>query len=101
MAKLPMDLVDRATLANMRVGQTCFTLPWAMWVDLDMECWLHPDYPAHDVSYGSARMLVRHQADGYHVCPPSGAAYRPSEIHGYASEDDTRWLPVVSVEPIS
>lgn len=95
--KLPIRFLDQNTLANMSVGESRYTLPWAMWVDSDMECWLHPDYPAERSTGGTVQMRVKRTRDGYIVFPPPGETYKPSARQPYASPDDTQWLPVVEV----
>lgn len=95
--RLPQRFLDTFTLNNMREGETRFTLPWGMWVDADMECWLHPDYPAELRVHGTAQMRVERRQDGYHVWPPAGETYKPRAGHGFASPDDTPWIPVAEV----
>ncbi len=97
MAKLPFALVDRNTLVNMKIGRSRYTTPWAMWVDADMECWLHPHYTAQREPGGTVCMRVERREDGYHVFPPPGETYQPQDHHGFMSPDDTPWIPVAKV----
>jgi hypothetical protein len=95
--KLPEDFLDTDTLANLRVGERCYTTPWAMWVDLSMNCWLHPEYTAQQNPGGTVHMRVARLKDGYHVWPPVGEKYKPSAQQSYVSPDDTPWIPVVNI----
>lgn len=82
--KLPRNLIDRDTLGHMRVGEVAYTTPWAMWVDADMERWLHPNYVARDRPGGTVSMRVRRDVDGYVVFPPSDEKYAPTSRQPYA-----------------
>lgn len=97
MTKLPRQFLDTSTLENMQVGETRYTLPWGMRVDADLECWLHPKYPANCFPGGTVQMRVERRKDGYHVWPPAGESYSPGAGYGSMSPDDTAWIPVAEV----
>lgn len=92
--KLPAHHFDTNTLANMQVGDVRYTLPWGMWVDRDMEAWLHPDYPAKAQPGGTVTMRVERCWDGYLVAIPPGECYKPTQDPGYVSPEGTEYLSV-------
>lgn len=97
MAKLPHKNVDRQTLADMSVGDIRFTVPWAMWVDADMDCWLRPDFPAAHEPGGTVQMRVERHTYGYTVDIPPGAKYQPSDSTVLADRDPADRIPVAEI----
>jgi hypothetical protein len=95
-AILPEDM-EEATIDSMSTGESGYTVPWAMWVDAERNCWLHPKYTIHHAPGGTVQMLVQLRTDGYHVSPPCGEHYQPTSVPSYASPTDTAWLPVVEL----
>jgi len=96
-ALLPPDLSE-LTLADLEVGDSAWTVPWAMWVDRDRKCWLHPDSAAHERGGGTAQMLVARTEKGY------GIGLLPDCDHKWLPSDEpaTRvfapaWIPVVEI----
>jgi hypothetical protein len=82
------------TIARMQVGETAYTTPWGMWVDLSKQGWLHPEYPATATPRGTIRMKVERHENGYHVWPPEGETYNPSSGPCYVSPADTEYIKV-------
>lgn len=66
MAQLPKNLVEDV-IEGMAVGEVGYTVPWAMWVDQQMQCWLHPQYSIHKEPGGTVEMRIEHRPDGFHV----------------------------------
>jgi hypothetical protein len=95
-ARLP-EHMDEPTLAGLLPGESCWTVPWAMWVDGDRCCWLHPGYLRHAHSGGTVQMRVQRIGDEYHVWPPADQRYSLQGHHGYISPDDTPWIPVAEI----
>src|SRR6266508_1609463 len=75
-ASLP-ESMEEDTLDSMMTGEVAYTVPWAMWVDDQRQCWLHPKYPTHRHAHGTASMRVELRRDGYHVWP-RGERYQPT-----------------------
>lgn len=73
---LPEELEHKDDIAEMVVGQTGYTVPWAMWVDEERRCWLAPDCPLTPHPHGTATMQVTRDDEGWHVTVPSGARWR-------------------------
>jgi hypothetical protein len=94
--KLPLSFLTTSTLAHMRTGETRYTMPWAMWVDYDLNCWLHPEYPAELQPGGTVSMRVERHEDGYHVFP-GNETYQPCRVQPYMSSNDLDWIPVAGV----
>lgn len=95
-AILPEDM-EEVTIDSMSTGDSGYAVPWAMWVDTERNCWLHPKYTIQRAPGGTVQMLVTLRKDGYHVTPPRGERYQPASVPGYASPADTAWLPVVEL----
>lgn len=95
--KLPERMVEH-TIERMAVNEVAYTMPWAMWVDLDRTGWLHPQYPAHPYSGGTADMMIVRTKDGFHVSTPYGQKYTPSAEPGYCGSDNNcQFLQVASI----
>ena len=58
---------EELTIGKMAVGDTGFTVPWAMYADADGLFWLNPDYTLHPVASGTVRMRVHLYTGGYRV----------------------------------
>lgn len=84
-------------IATMVVGDSGYTTPWAMWVDSDRLCWLHPRYDLHQQPGGTVKMRVERRSDGWHVWPPRGETWRPTDHHGFHGDSDPEFVPVVEL----
>ena len=93
-AKLPRHLAEN-TITDMEFDRTYYTVPWAMSVNEDWECNLHPDYPAVDVRFGTAQMRVELHEDGYHVWPVPRHRYSPASA--YVGQPSRPWIPVTEL----
>jgi hypothetical protein len=83
-ATIPSDRLE-ITIKDLQVGESGYTLPWGMWIDLEDHCWLNPDYPVTGEVKGTSRMWVERKENGYHVGRPS-----------YVGQDGP-WIPVVEL----
>lgn len=95
-ARLP-DAFIESTVDQMQVGDEGYTTPWAMWVDLDRQCWIHPRYTIHPTPSGTVQLYVLRTAAGVHVGIPDGKRYTPQAQHGFFPFTDIDFLPVVSI----
>lgn len=95
-ALLPEDR-EQETIGGMRIGQTGWTVPWAMWADKSRSCWLHPEYPIREAPFGTANMPVKRDADGYHVnlCGVD-SKWDLRDSPGYVGSENLNWIPVVA-----
>ncbi|MEU2403465.1 hypothetical protein ABZ609_03935 [Streptomyces rubiginosohelvolus] len=75
-AMLPESMEGR-TISGMLVGESAFTLPWAMWADEDRRLWLSADYPADEEAAGTVRMRITRTPDGFQVWPVRDHEYHP------------------------
>lgn len=92
-ATLPPTMIER-TIALMKKGESAWCVPWGMWVDSDLKCWLHPDYTLHDRPMGTVQMLIEKTKEGFYECTiPKDQKYHGSEGPTY-SNNDKNWIPV-------
>jgi hypothetical protein len=89
--------MESHTIASMMTGDVCYTVPWAMWADIERALWLHPDYEVFARPGGTAQMRVERQEDGYHAWPPPGYRYQPRREAGFHSSPATVYVPVVAL----
>lgn len=94
-AVLPENFEEH-TLDAMNTGDVVYTTSWAMWVDHERRCWLHPKYPANLTPGGTAKMKVALREDGYHVWL-TDYRYSPTSQPEFVSSADTQYLPVVEL----
>jgi len=95
MAKLPQDKEEN-TIGKMKVGETGYTVPGAMWVDQERNCWLNEDYTIHKERGGTVQLKIERLKEGYiayindsninhkwnPVSSPSYAGSEESKLHG-------------------
>lgn len=89
MAKLPASKKMKR-IADMNIGETCFTTPLAMWVNLDQECFLNENFEASNEVKGDLKLKVLKAVDGYFVLIYEVTYnWSPRENHGFATVDET------------
>ncbi len=67
-ATLPQGMASSDhSIAVMDVGESGWTVPWAMYHDKERHLWLNGAYPLRPASGGTAQMLVTRSEDGWHV----------------------------------
>jgi hypothetical protein len=91
-AELPKS-IETVTLADMPVGMTAYTVPWAMYADQDRKLWLDPNFTFERKSGGTVQMRVTRLDEGFRVGYVPGETYEPG--NGRASDKDG--LPVVAL----
>ncbi len=94
---LPEDR-ETPTLDQLAPGESTYTTPWAMWVDLDRKGWLHPGYKAHPVPGGTVQMKVTRTKDRYTVdlTQCKGYDWKPTSDPCYAGPHG-EWIPVAEM----
>lgn len=97
-ATLPENL-EAAAIDTMMTGEVAYTVPWAMWVDTQRRCWLHPKYTTHETPHGTVEMRIELRQDGYHVWPPAGATWDMQEDHSYFGGGSIEFIPVIELHP--
>lgn len=91
-AELPKS-IETVTLADMPVGVTAYTVPWAMYADQDRKLWLDPNFTFERRPGGTVQMCVTRIDEGFRVGYVPGETYEPG--NGRASSKDG--LPVVEL----
>lgn len=91
-AKLPLDRQE-INISRMPMGKVFYTVHWAMWVDLDRNLWLNPEYNFREKPEGTASMAIIRNEDGYHVKIKDDEKYSPVEQPSY-SQTNRKWIPV-------
>lgn len=96
-AKLPEHLIESNTIANMQPGDSGWTVPWAMAVDQDADCYLNGDYTLRDRPGGTSEMRVTRTRDGYIVDAPKGYRWQPSNGIPWVGADNDDLVPVIQI----
>ncbi len=65
-AKLP-NKYKKQNLHDILVGETVYTVPWAMYADENCDLWLNGNYSFYDSPMGTATMSVSRTKRGYIV----------------------------------
>lgn len=103
-ARLPEDL-ETPSLRGIEIGQSAWSVPWAMEVDSERRCWLKATFTGHKDSGGTVSMLVRRVEEGFIVdlsrMPDDETwdtqyATDAEEIDGQDPENP-KFLPVVQI----
>jgi len=88
MAKLP-NSKKMKRIADMNIGETCFTTPIAMWADLEQDCFLNENFEASTEIRGDLKLRVRKLINGYIVfIHEITYNWSPRETHGFATVDE-------------
>jgi hypothetical protein len=66
MAKLPKNKEERL-IQDMKIGESGYSVPWAMWVDEQKNCWLNEEYAIHKEKDVSRELKVEKLSEGYIV----------------------------------
>lgn len=66
MNKLPQDMIQ-ITIADLKVGEEAYTVPWAMWVDLECNMWLSVHFSYSHDARGTQHMRIRREVEGFTV----------------------------------
>lgn len=97
-AILPCEKQEK-TIDSMFPGETGFTVPWAVMVDLDRLMWIRGDYPIDENKGGTAQMKVHRNREGFEIEVPLNERYElvrlgSSEHIDYALQPVTKisWL---------
>ena len=63
MFTLPEDM-EQETISGMPVGESGYTVPWAMWADLNRVLWINGNYSIHKKPHGTVCMFVERTKEG-------------------------------------
>ena len=87
---LPDSLVEE-TIRDLAIGETAFTVPWAMFADRPKRLWIILSYPFTLQPHGTMQMEIRRTAQGVQVKSSTLGDFRytPEEL---GTESD--YLPV-------
>jgi len=89
MAKLPSSKKMKR-IADMDIGETCFTNPLAMWANLDQECFLNENCEAATEIKGDLKLKVLKVIDGYIVSINEIIySWSPRESYGFFTADES------------
>lgn len=91
-AELPKSM-ETVTIADMPVGLTAYTVPWAMYADQDRKLWLNPDFTFEGRPGGTVQMRITRADEGFRVDYVPGETYEPNG--GRATNKDG--LPVIEL----
>ncbi len=101
MAKLPPKFEDKSQLKNMKVGESGYTVPWAMWVDLDGNCWLNENYTIQGTPGGTVQLKITRVTEGYiaHINDmKDNERWQKVEDPCFMSPNEVIWGKVVGFE---
>lgn len=94
-AKLPDTHFELNTLAQMPVGGSGYTVPWAMAVfSGSNDCYLNGSYTFHEQPGGTVRMHVERRRDGYYVKLVRDHKYQPVDRIPWVGAADNNLIPV-------
>jgi hypothetical protein len=54
-------------IGDLKVGQTAYSVPQALWIDANHHAWLALGFRVTMYVQGNSRMLIGREVDGYHV----------------------------------
>lgn len=64
MAKLPETKVEKK-LSDLKIGESGFTVPWAMWLNLEGECFLNESFTFDEKKGVTVELKITRVQDGY------------------------------------
>lgn len=92
-AELPRSM-ETVTIADLLVGETAYTAPWAMYADQDRKLWLNPGFTFEERPGGTSQMQITRTSEGFRVGCVTGETYRPDAGRSSSGEDG---LPVIEL----
>lgn len=100
MAKLPQDKEEN-TIGKMKVGETGYTVPWAMWVDKERNCWLNEDYTIHKGRGGTVQLKIERLKEGYiaYINDKNlNEKWNPTSSPGYCTPEEKLYGKVIGFD---
>lgn len=95
MSEFPESKIQRR-LIDLRVGESCYTVPWALWVRTDGACFLNENYTAYFHPEGTVKMKVVREEEGYVVyIYDIDYKWTKSAEHGFNSPDEVCYGKVI------
>ncbi len=61
------DHMEEDTIERMELGDTGYTVPWAMYVERDRSMWINGKYTVSQGPGGTVHMLIKRMSDGVEV----------------------------------
>ena len=95
--KIPDHLITIG-IADMLVGESGWTVPWAMYADYDGELYINGKYPFEMNKHGTVAMLIRRSDKGFVVDTAECGEHKWS-LTGDIFVGGADALPVVEVTP--
>lgn len=89
MAKLPGNK-KKKRLVDMCIGELGFTVPWALWVDEENECFINEDFEISQSSGGTVQLKIKKTVNGY-IAYIYDVKYKwsPCAQHGFLNTDES------------
>ena len=78
-AKLPADK-KKKTIGDMEVGESGYSVPWAIKINKNMVAWLDADYTIRNQKSGAADTKITKEAEGYAVEVPTSERFTPQVL---------------------
>ncbi len=77
--QLPEHMI-RVSIQDMLIGEEAYTVPWAIQVDQNGQCWIRGDYSFSRRPFGTNQMRIRRTASGFEVEIPAGEKFDTNYI---------------------
>lgn len=94
---LPSALEETEILSRLAIGETAFTVPWAMAVSEDGRCYLNGGYTTEARPGGTVTMKVERKEEGFVVTVPPTKRYSTAERPPWVGSGLADIFPVVEV----
>jgi hypothetical protein len=95
-----MGGIQEFGIQDMAATETCYTVGWGMWEDLEGHYHLNPDYSVTAVPTGTSHMKIqRNDDDSFTVWVDNDEEEKYSKVEApsYAGQENAKWLPVAKV----
>jgi hypothetical protein len=96
--RISEEYIEADTLSQLREGRSGWTVPWAMAITKEGDCYLNGSYTFQNNPGGTVQMLVENTKDGLEVSVPHGYKYQPSRAIPWLGAREEDLLPVVKVK---
>ncbi len=98
---MPPEYMER-TIRDMTPGESGWTVPWAITVDIDRTMWVNGAYSIERESVGTARTRIERTSNGVAVWRDGLGKYTPSDVWPYMGSDPRRdRIPVVELKGVA
>jgi len=85
-------------IKNLETNESGYSVPWAMWIDYNNNCWLNENYTVHHIAGNNTNIKIKKLENGYLVnISKSDHKWTPQKYPTYISPIDVCFGKVIKL----